>query len=75
MRPILVDSLDGACHRAYGSMPSMSWVIDRGGRPVYKLPTPSDFMAGLDLILIELHPHSWSGGQGDFSILWTNGIF
>ncbi len=35
-RPILVDSLDGACHRAYGSMPNMSWIIDRGGRPVYK---------------------------------------
>lgn len=35
-RPILVDSLDGACHRAYGSMPNMSWVFDRAGRPVYK---------------------------------------
>ncbi len=35
-RPILVDSLDGACHRAYGGMPNMSWVFDRRGRPVYK---------------------------------------
>ncbi len=35
-RPILVDSLDGACHRAYGSMPNMCWIIDRRGRPVYK---------------------------------------
>ena len=35
-RPILVDSLDGACHRAYGSMPNMSWIIDRVGRSVYK---------------------------------------
>lgn len=35
-RPILVDSLDGACHRAYGSMPNMSWIIDRGSRSVYK---------------------------------------
>ncbi len=35
-RPILVDSLDGACHRAYGGMPNMSWIMDRQGRPVYK---------------------------------------
>lgn len=35
-RPILVDSLDGKCHRAYGSMPNMSWIFDRRGRPVYK---------------------------------------
>lgn len=36
MRPILVDALDGACHRAYGSMPNMSWIIARSGVPVYK---------------------------------------
>ncbi len=35
-RPILVDALDGACHRAYGSMPNMSWIISRSGVPVYK---------------------------------------
>lgn len=35
-RELLVDSLDGACHRAYGSMPNMCWILDRGGRPVYK---------------------------------------
>src|SRR2546428_13969615 len=35
-RPILVDALDGACHRAYGSMPNMSWIFDRSGVPVYK---------------------------------------
>ena len=35
-RPILVDSLDGACHRAYGSMPNMSWIISNSGNPVYK---------------------------------------
>ena len=28
-RPILVDALDGACHRAYGSMPNMSWIFNR----------------------------------------------
>ncbi len=35
-RPILVDALDGACHRAYGSMPNMSWIFTRSGIPVYK---------------------------------------
>lgn len=35
-RPILVDALDGACHRAYGSMPNMSWIFTSSGIPVYK---------------------------------------
>lgn len=35
-RPILVDDLDGTAHRAYGSMPNMTWVIGRGGRLMYK---------------------------------------
>lgn len=35
-RPILVDALDGACHRAYGSMPNMSWIVAASGIPVYK---------------------------------------
>jgi hypothetical protein len=35
-RPILVDALDGACHRAYGSMPNMTWIFSRSGVPVYK---------------------------------------
>ena len=35
-RPILVDALDGACHRAYGSMPNMSWIFTQSGVPVYK---------------------------------------
>ena len=35
-RPILVDSLDGACHRAYGSMPNMAWIFSGAGVPVYK---------------------------------------
>ena len=35
-RTVLVDNLDGDCHRAYGSMPNMSWIISRSGRPVYK---------------------------------------
>jgi hypothetical protein len=35
-RPILLDALDGACHRAYGSMPNMTWIFNRTGIPVYK---------------------------------------
>lgn len=35
-RPILVDSLDGACHRAYGSMPNMTWIFSRTGQIMYK---------------------------------------
>ena len=35
-RPILVDALDGACHRGFGSMPNMTWIINKAGIPVYK---------------------------------------
>ncbi len=35
-RPILLDALDGACQRAYGSMPNMTWIFTRSGVPVYK---------------------------------------
>jgi hypothetical protein len=35
-RPILLDALDGACHRTYGSMPNMTWIFNRSGMPVYK---------------------------------------
>lgn len=35
-RQILVDDLEGTAHHAYGLVPNMSWVIDRGGLIVYK---------------------------------------
>lgn len=35
-RPIYVDALDGACHRTYGSMPNMTWIFSKTGRPIYK---------------------------------------
>ncbi|MBV7327414.1 hypothetical protein KFU94_03970 [Chloroflexi bacterium TSY] len=35
-RPIFLDALDGACHRAYGSMPNMTWIFNRSGTPIYK---------------------------------------
>lgn len=35
-RPIWLDSLDGAAHRAYGSMPNMTWIFNRRGVVQYK---------------------------------------
>ena len=35
-RPILVDALDGPCHRAYGGMPNMTWTFNQSGTPIYK---------------------------------------
>lgn len=35
-RPILVDALDGACHRGYGSLPNMTWIFNKSGIPLYK---------------------------------------
>ena len=35
-RPIMVDSLDGDCHRRYGSQPNMTWIFNRSGMPIYK---------------------------------------
>ena len=35
-RPIVLDALDGACHRAFGSMPNMTWIVTRAGVPIYK---------------------------------------
>jgi hypothetical protein len=35
-RPIVLDALDGACHRAYGSMPNMTWIFSQSGMPIYK---------------------------------------
>jgi hypothetical protein len=35
-RPILVDDVGGTVHRAYGRLPNMSWVLDRGGTILYK---------------------------------------
>jgi hypothetical protein len=36
-RPILLDALDGVCHRAYGSMPNKSWIFNKAGIPIYKI--------------------------------------
>ena len=31
-----MDDLEGSVHRAYGLLPNMSWVLDRGGTIAYK---------------------------------------
>lgn len=36
--PVLVDSLDGATHRAYGPRPNPSFVVNRDRRLVYRTP-------------------------------------
>ena len=35
-RPILVDELDGAGHRLYGSLPNMTYLISRAGKVLFK---------------------------------------
>ena len=35
-RPMYVDDLDGPVHRAYGTLPNMTWIINRAGHIVYK---------------------------------------
>lgn len=35
-RPIYLDALTGECHRAYGTMPNMTWIFNRSGTPIYK---------------------------------------
>ena len=35
-RQILLDAVDGPAHRAYGSLPNMTWIFGRGGLILYK---------------------------------------
>lgn len=35
-RPILLDSLEGDAHKAFGMLPNMTWIIGRGGIIHYK---------------------------------------
>ncbi len=61
-RPIYLDSLDGACHRAYGSMPNMTWIFDRRGRVVYKADwTDIDSVSGAIDALLALPSRRRSG--------------
>lgn len=44
-RAILVDDLDGPCHRAWGMLPNMAWIVLRGGTIGYK----ADWTDALDV--------------------------
>ncbi len=35
-RTIYLDALDGPCHRAFGSMPNMTWIFNKSAVPIYK---------------------------------------
>ncbi len=35
-RPILVDDVEGTGHELYGALPNMTYVIDRGGKVVFR---------------------------------------
>lgn len=35
-RQVLVDSLEGTVHKAFGALPNMSWIIGRGGLVEYR---------------------------------------
>ncbi len=55
-RPILLDALDGACHRAYGSMPNMTWIFTQSGIPVYKSNwTDANSVANTLEYLVDIH--------------------
>jgi hypothetical protein len=49
-RSILLDDVAGTCHRAYGTLPNMTWLIGRGGLILYKAAwtRPDDVVAALD---------------------------
>jgi hypothetical protein len=35
-RQVLLDTLEGDAHRAYGQLPNMTWILGRGGLILYK---------------------------------------
>lgn len=54
-RPILVDALDGACHRRYGGFPNMTWIFSRTGTIVYKADwTDTDSVVRMVEYLLEV---------------------
>jgi hypothetical protein len=55
-RLIVVDALDGACHRTYGSMPNMTWIFTRAGIPVYKSDwTDADSVENAVIYFLDVH--------------------
>ena len=56
-RPILVDDHAGTVHRAYGTLPNMSWVLGRGGTILYKAMWTSAARIDDYLHRFEAQPH------------------
>ena len=52
-RPILVDDLEGSCHRAWGMLPNMAWIVLGGGTIGYKADwtDPMDVAGALEELL------------------------
>ena len=50
-REILVDSIDGAMHQAYGSMPNMVYIVKPGGEVIYRCDW--SFAKNIDKVLQE----------------------
>ena len=52
-RPVLVDSLSGDCHRAYGGLPNMSYIISRAVRVLFRADwtDPATIEGAIDFIL------------------------
>lgn len=57
-RPILVDDLDGPCHRAWGMLPNMAWIVLKGGTIAYKADWTNayDVAGALEELLEERGP-------------------
>ncbi len=36
LNPLVVDDIEGTVHRAYGVMPNMVYIVDKGGKVAYK---------------------------------------
>ena len=54
-RRMLVDALDGPLHRAYGTLPNMSYLVRRGGRLAFKSnwTDASTIRVALEQMLVE----------------------
>ncbi len=72
-RPMLVDSLDGALHKAYGTLPNMCWILGRGGTIVYKADWTN--ARSLDLVVRSLTWERARKGEGQrmvpFRVEWS----
>ncbi len=54
-RPMLVDDIEGAVHRAYGTLPNMTYILNTGGTILYRASWTDErtIRMALDQILFE----------------------